>query len=78
MKEEKGKERTYTHMLANVWIVVRRISKRMGTVFASGEGNWVIEEKERDLNLYYIYFCIFISHIYFFFTHAYMCIQIFL
>lgn len=66
MKEEKEKERNYTRMLANVWIIIGRISKRLGTVFASREGNWVIEEKERDLNLYYIYFCIFISCMYIF------------
>lgn len=48
-------------MMTNEWIIIGRISEKLGRVFAFREGNWVTEEKERLfiacalVSLYHVY-----------------------
>ena len=48
-EKERKREEIYTGISANAWIFIGRISKKLGTVCASREGNWRIEKKERQV-----------------------------
>lgn len=72
-RRKREREEIYTCILANAWIIIGRISKKLSTVFAFRQGNRVIEKKERDVNFYCIFFCIFVAYVCkSFFTYIYV------